>query len=419
MRQMCPASFRERPDMTFSITRLGHHGDGIASGPEGPVFAARTLPDEVVEGEVTGDRIIAPKIVTPSTDRVAAPCPHYRRCGGCSLQHASDGFVAGWKAGLVRDTLARVGIDARITGVKTSPPNSRRRAALSGRRTKKGAQVGFHVAGGTDIVEGPDCRLLHPDLIAALPALEQITRLAATRGSEVTLHVTQTATGIDLSVEQAKPFDRDVMLALAPLAMAFARITWNGETALQQTPPAVTLGAARVMLPPGAFLQATAEGEAALVNAVNESLAGAHSVVDLFAGCGTFTFPIAKMAPVHAIEGDRALIEALAHGARHATGLKAVTAQVRDLFRNPLLPEELSRYDAAVIDPPRAGAEAQVAQLAASDLTTIAFVSCNPGTFARDAATLVGAGWRMGPVTVVDQFRWSPHVELVTRFDRG
>ena len=125
------------------------------------------------------------------------------------------------------------------------------------------------------------------------------------------------------------------------------------------------------------------------------------------------------MAPVHTIEGDRALIEALAHGARHATGLKAVTAQVRDLFRNPLLPEELSRYDAAVIDPPRAGAEAQVAQLAASDLTTIAFVSCNPGTFARDAATLVGAGWRMGPVTVVDQFRWSPHVELVTRFDRG
>lgn len=405
--------------MTFTILRLGHQGDGIATGPGGPLFAARTLPGEVIAGDVSGDRIIDPKIVTPSTDRVAAPCPHYRRCGGCSLQHATDDFVAGWKAGLVRDTLARVGIEAVITGVETSPPNSRRRAALSGRRTKKGAQVGFHVAGGSDVVDIPDCRLLHADLIAALPVLEQVTRLAATRGGEVTLHVTQTATGIDLSVDRAKPFDRDVMLALAPLAKAFARITWNGETALQQTPPLVSLGAARVTPPPGAFLQATAEGEAALVGAIRGIFADARNVVDLFAGCGTFTFPVAEKAPVYAIEGDRSLIEALAHGARHATGLKAISTQVRDLFRNPMLPEELSRFDAAIIDPPRAGAEAQVAQLAASTLTTVAFASCNPGTFARDAATLVGAGWRMGPVTVVDQFRWSPHVEMVTRFDRG
>ena len=405
--------------MTHTILRLGHHGDGIASRGNGaPIFVPRTLPGEVVTGEVAGERIAAPKIVTPSPDRVAPPCPHYRRCGGCHLQHASDAFVARWKRDVVREALSRAGIDAEIAGIETSAPNTRRRAALSGRRTKKGAQVGFHVRGSGEIVEIPDCRVLDPAILRALPVLEEVTRLAAARGGEVTLHVTATATGLDLSVEGAKAFDREVMLALAPLGRAFARITWNGETALQQTPPAIRLGAAPVTPPPGAFLQATPEGEAALVAWVRRALDGAGHVVDLFAGCGTFAFPVAESAPVHAVEGERALTEALAAGARHATGLKAVTTETRDLFRNPLLPEELARFDAAIIDPPRAGAEAQVAQLAASGIGRIAFVSCNPGTFARDAASLVAAGFAMGPVTVVDQFRWSPHIELVAAFTR-
>lgn len=404
---------------THHITRLGHHGDGIAQGPDGPFFAPRTLPGEVVTGEVTGDRIVSPKIVTPATTRVAAPCRHYKRCGGCNLQHASDAFVAEWKAGIVRDTLARAGIEAEIAGIETSPPNTRRRAALSGIKTKKGAQVGFHVAGGSDVVDIPACHLLTPPLLAALPLLEQITRLAGTRGAEVTFHVTDTATGIDLAVEGAKPFGREEMLALAPLGQHFARITWNGEAALQQSPPQIALGPARVTPPPGAFLQATDAGEAALTNRVTDIVKDARHVLDLFAGCGTFTFPLARHVPVHAVEGERRLIDALTQGRDHATGLKAITAEVRDLFRNPILPQDLTRFDAAVIDPPRAGAQAQVEQLVqAKGLHTIAFVSCNPGTFARDAATLVQAGWRMGPVTVVDQFRWSPHVELVAAFHR-
>lgn len=404
---------------THTITRLGHHGDGIAQGADGLLFAPRTLPGEVVTGEVTGDRIAAPRIVTPATTRVAAPCRHYKRCGGCALQHASDAFVADWKAGIVRDTLARVGLEAEIAGVETSPPNARRRAALAGIKTKKGAQVGFHVAGGADVVDIPDCRLLTPALIAALPLLGQVTRLAGTRGAEVTLHVTDTATGIDLAIDGAKPFGREEMLALAPLGQHFARITWNGEAALQQSPPHVAFGRARVTPPPGAFLQATEAGQAALTTRVTDILHGAAHVLDLFAGCGTFTFPLAERAPVHAVEGDRALIGALTHGRDHTTGLKAITAEVRDLFRNPILPQDLARFDAAVIDPPRAGAQAQVEHLGqAPDLKTIAFVSCNPGTFARDAATLVQAGWRMGAVTVVDQFRWSPHVELIAAFHR-
>ena len=402
----------------LTITRLGHQGDGIAATEAGLVFAPRTLPGETVTGARTGDRIPAPKIVTPSPDRVAPPCRHFRRCGGCALQHASDGFVSDWKAALVRDNLARAGIDAEIAGVATSPPNARRRAALAGRKTKKGAEVGFHVPAGHEIVAIPDCKLLHPRILAALPALERITRIAAARGAEVTLHVTEGQDGLDLAIDGAKPFDRDAMLALAPLGQGFARITWNGEPALQQMPPAQVMGRARVVPPPGAFLQATAEGEAALVAHVRGTVQGAARVVDLFAGCGTFTFPAAEIASVDAFEGEADLVAALSDAARHASGLKPVAARRRDLFRDPLTAEELAAYDTAIIDPPRAGAAAQVAELARADLRAIAFVSCHPGTFARDAATLIAAGWRMGPVAVVDQFRWSPHVELVTRFAR-
>ncbi|MEM7641508.1 MAG: class I SAM-dependent RNA methyltransferase [Pseudomonadota bacterium] len=404
-----------RVDPVLTVARLGRQGDGVA----GDVFVPRTLPGEVVTGEIAGDRMPAPKIVTPSPDRVAPPCPHFRRCGACAVQHASDGFVAAWKIEVVREALARVGLEAEIDGIETSRPGTRRRAALAGRKTKKGATIGFHVVRGADIVAIPECRVLHPAILAALPTLEAITRLAAPRGAEIGLHVTVTESGLDLALGGAKPLDGSVLAALAPLAAPFARITWNGEPALQPAVPTIRMGRAAVTPPPGAFLQATAEGEAALVARCRALLGDAARVVDLFAGCGTFTFPAAETAAVHALEGDGALIAALEEGARRATGLKPVTAEMRDLFREPLRPEELARFDAAIIDPPRAGAEAQVRDLAQADLARIAFVSCNPTTFARDAAILAQAGWRMGPITVVDQFRWSAHIELVTSFERS
>ncbi|PWJ16520.1 class I SAM-dependent RNA methyltransferase [Jannaschia seohaensis] len=398
----------------LTVETLGARGDGVAGG----VYVPRSLPGEVVTGEIVGDRMPDPKIVTPSPDRVAPPCPHFRRCGGCALQHASDGFVAEWKVEIVRGALARAGIESEVASVETSPPATRRRAALSGRKTKKGAQVGFHVRGSDEIVSIPECHVLHPALLAALPSLEAITRMAAARGTEITLQLTRTETGLDLALDGAKPLDRAAMSALAPLAAGFARITWNGEPALQQLPPRLTLGRAPVTPPPGAFLQATEAGEAALVARVRDGLGAATAVVDLFAGMGTFTFPAAERARVHAVEGDPALIAALEQGARQAQGLKPVTGQVRDLFRDPLTAAELSRYEAVIIDPPRAGAAAQVAELARADLSRIAYVSCNPATFARDAAMLTEAGWRLGPVTVVDQFRWSAHIELAATFER-
>jgi 23S rRNA (uracil1939-C5)-methyltransferase len=401
----------------LTIERLGHLGDGIAAGP---VFVPRTLPGEVVEGEVDGDRLAQPKILMPSPERVAAPCPHYRSCGSCQLQHATDGFVAAWKMGVARAALAAQGVQAEVVGIATSPARSRRRATLHGRRTKGGVIVGFHGRASGALVAVPECRVLTPAIMSAFPALEALTALAASRKSEADLAVTDTDSGLDVAVTGALPLTRETMPEAVALAEAhdLARLVWNGEVVAERRVPVLRIGARTVPLPPGAFLQATKAGEAALLAAVTDAVGEARQVVDLFAGCGTFALPLSTQAEVHAVEGDAALLAALDRGWRSAGGGKRVTTEVRDLFRNPLRPDELARFDAAVIDPPRAGAAAQTEALAASGLTRIAAVSCNPVTFARDAKTLVAAGFRLTCVQVVDQFRWSPHVELAAAFRR-
>lgn len=397
------------------IERLGHQGDGIAPGP---VFAPMTLPGEVVSGTLNGQRLEQVRIVTPSSDRVAAPCRHFKTCGGCQVQHASDAFVEHWKAGIVREALRAQGIEAEIAGVETSPPRSRRRAGLSARRTKKGAMAGFHGRASGTIVEIPDCQLLHPDLIAALPVAEALAVAGGSRKGELNVSVTLSDGGLDVAVRDGKPLDRDLEVALAQQAEALdlARLSWDGEVIAMRRAPGQIFGPARVVPPPGAFLQATPQGEAALLRAVMEITEGASKIADLFAGCGTFALPLARRAEVLAVEGDRAMIAALDRGWREAQGLKRVEGVTRDLFRNPLLRDEFKGIDAVVIDPPRAGAEAQVTELAEARVPVIAHVSCNPVTFARDAARLIAAGYAMGPVRVVDQFRWSSHVELVAGF---
>jgi 23S rRNA (uracil1939-C5)-methyltransferase len=400
---------------TLTIERLGHLGDGVA---EGPVFVPGALPGEVVEGVVSGGRMDAPKIARPSALRVKAPCPHYKACGGCALMHARNDFVAGWKVDVVRAALAAQGLEAEFRPIVTSPPASRRRATFAGHRTKKGALVGFHGRASEVLVAVPGCLLVTPGLLAALPALEEITVAGASRKATLALTVTETEGGPDVSVTGGKGVDAELRARLAGIAEAagFARLTWEGEVVALRAPPLVRFGGALVELPPGAFLQATKAGENALVSAVLETVSGAKRVLDLFAGAGTFALPLAERADVHAVEGSATMVKALDRGWREAEGLRRVTTEARDLFRRPLLPDELARYDAAVIDPPRAGAEAQVAELARARIPRIAHVACDPATFARDARALVRAGYRLDFVQVVDQFRWSPHVELVAAF---
>jgi 23S rRNA (uracil1939-C5)-methyltransferase len=399
-----------------TIERLGHQGDGIA---DGPLFAPRTLPGEIITGIVEGQRLTDTRIEEPSDHRVKPPCRHYKSCGGCQLQHASDAFVAKWKVEVVQKALSAQGVDAPMRPIVTSPIATRRRAALSVRRTKKGALVGFHGRASGVITEIPDCQLLHPDLIAGLPVAEALGLLAGSRKGELTVILTKSLGGLDVAVQGGKPLDGPLRMALGKLCedRNLARIAW-GDDVITRVPAEQSFGTARVVPPPGGFLQATDHGEAALCDAVLEAVGDAASVVDLFAGSGTFSLPLATKASVYAVEGERDMLDALDHGWRFAAGVRHLTTKARDLFRNPLDRVELAKFDAAVLDPPRAGAEAQVAEVAASKINRVAYVSCNPVTFARDVATLTAAGFTVDWVQVVDQFRWSSHTEVVAQLTR-
>lgn len=397
-----------------TIERLGHRGDGIAPGP---VYAARTLPGEVVDGPREGNRITEPRILHPSAERVRAPCPHYRACGGCALQHARDDFVAEWKSQVISSSLAAQGLEAPMRPIVTSPPASRRRAVLSALRTRSGVQLGFLAARSETVAHVPDCLLVTPAIRERFPALSEIVRLGGARGRVLRLTVLDLEGGLDVAVEGGKPLDARLAEELAAVARAggVARLTWAGELVAQVVHPTLQFGKARVALPPGAFVQATAEGEGALVGAMREAIGGASRVADLFAGAGTLSFPAAETAAVSAFESHPGLIEALEDGARHTQGLRLIKAHRRDLFRNPLVADELGGFEAVVLDPPRAGAQAQVAEIGRARVPVIAMLSCNPVTFARDSAALGHQGYQLDWVQPIDQFRWSSHVELAAR----
>jgi len=389
---------------------------GLGKVDDGRTLLPRVLPGEEVA--VAQDGTV--RIITPSADRVAAPCKHFKTCGGCAMQHANDAFVANWKLEIVQKALAAQRIDTVYRDVMTSPAQSRRRAKLAGKRTKSGAMLGFHAKGTNTLIPVPECKLLTVGLMSQFPMLEALVVIAASRKAEIALTVTETKNGLDILVETEKPLTPELRAELAVFAQAhnIARLVWVDEPVVTMQPPVQMFGTTAVVPPPGAFLQATKHGETALLSAVEEITAKASRIVDLFAGAGTFTLPLATRAEVHAVEGEAEMIAALDRGWREGKGLKRVTSEARDLFRRPLEPDELRKFDAAVIDPPRAGAEAQIATLAASEIKVIAMVSCNPVTFARDAVTLQKAGFTLDWVQVVDQFRWSAHVEVVGSFTR-
>ena len=399
----------------YKIIRLGQHGDGVA---EGPVYVPRSLPGEVVAGAPEGQVLADAKIITPSDQRVAAPCRHFKSCGGCQLQHASDDFVADWKVEVVRNALAAHGLETVFKPIATSPPASRRRAGFAAKRTKKGAIVGFHGRASDVVLDTPDCQLLTLDVLAGRQVAYDLATAGASRKTALSVMVTESLSGLDVAVTDGKPLDRLLRQQLAVICEqhGLARLAWDDEVVAMRTPPVQQFDGIEVSPPSGSFLQATEAGQECLIAAVKDIAGDARRVIDLFAGCGTFSLPLARHAEVHAVEGDGAMTRALDTGWRHATGLKKVTTETRDLFRRPLMPDEMTKADLVVLDPPRAGAEAQVDELAESSVPKLAYVSCNPVTFARDAARLCAAGYALEWVQVVDQFRWSAHVELAARF---
>jgi len=354
-------------------------------------------------------------------------CPHFGTCGGCSLQDLSPADYAAAKRAAVQNALMKAGVNAEVLAPVIVPPRTRRRAVFKIKSLPEGLHIGFHAAKTHTVIDMHHCEVLTPGLFALVGALRQKLEPLFGLGEAAELHVTQSDTGFDCAFRwraQVTPTLR-AALSSALSGLGIARLTMGREIVFETALPAVTLGGVKVVLPSNPFLQSTAEGEAALQARVLEAVAKAKTVADLFAGVGTFALPLARKAKVHAVEQDAPALAALAEAAKAfapvgsgAKGLKPVTTETRDLFKLPLTSLELNAYDAVVLDPPRAGAEAQAHALAKSKVRTIAYVSCDASSFARDAALLVKGGYRMGPVTPIDQFLWSSHIELAGSFRR-
>lgn len=413
------------------IERLGARGDGIATLAGGPVFVPLSAPGDRLRialgdrrGEGTAGEIA--EVLAASALRRTAPCRHFGDCGGCAVQHVDDDTYAAWKRDLVVAALAHRGLrDAEVAAPVRVAAGTRRRVTLSAVGQGGRVLLGFNARSAHRVVDLHDCVVAAPALVALLAPLRAALAPVLRDREHADIVATMSDSGADLLLVTARAPDLRAREALAAFAEAqdVSRLSWSapGEPAepiAWRRPARITFAGVAVEPPPGAFLQPTAAGEAALVGAVAAGLRGAGTVADLFAGCGTFTFPLAAAgASVHAVEAVPDSVAAIRRAAAQA-GLARVATEVRDLERKPLLPDEVRRYDAVVIDPPRAGARAQCEMLARSTVSAIAAVSCNPATFARDARILVDAGFRMGPVTPVDQFLWSAHVELVAIFRR-
>ncbi len=410
----------------IEVTRVGAQGDGLALDPEGrPLFVPLTLPDERVRASATGERAELLEVLTASPDRVTPPCPHFGVCGGCALQHWADAPYLAWKAEQVRLALSRERIETEILAPFASPPGSRRRLALHARRVGREVQLGFKERRSWSLVNIEVCPITDARLVAALPALRLLAApFLEHPKSAPTLHVTWTPTGLDVDVtgveRKSGGLSADARMRAAEAASAgdMARVTLAGEAVYQIRQPAVKLGPAIVALPAGAFLQATPQAEAAMAAFAVEAVQGAHRIADLFCGVGTFTFRLAAVAPVLAADASAPAIAALRAAMATAPGIKPITAEARDLARRPVLTNELAKIDAVVFDPPRAGALEQVAEIARSKVARVVGISCNPQTFARDARVLIDAGFTLERVRPIDQFLWSPHVELVGVFSR-
>lgn len=402
----------------LTITEIGARGDGLASGPEGPIYAPFTLPGETVVARVLGDRAEIMSIEQPSQDRATPVCRHFGRCGGCQLQHWARAPYLAWKHAQVVQALARRGLEVNVDPIIPAFASGRRRAAFHGAKAGKQIKVGFIERGGARLGAVQACPVLAPALQAALPALSAITaRFAPDRGA-VTLATLLSDSGLDVDVKGAgrvSAMDRAALEDLAALASThdLARLSFDGEPAAVLRAPIVQMGAARVAPPPGAFLQATAEGEEVLGRLVGSALDGAQRAADLFCGIGTFALRLAAHMEVLAVEGDAAMLAALKSAADAVGGYRGVTTARRDLLRQPLSALELKRFDAVVFDPPRSGAKLQAEQIAQSRVSRVAAVSCDAATFARDVRVLVDAGFSLTQVTPVDQFLYSPHVEIV------
>jgi 23S rRNA (uracil1939-C5)-methyltransferase len=397
--------------MTDLIVRIASSGEGVTADGRHARLAA------------PGDTLTADGQVVPGPHHAVPPCRHFPKCGGCQIQHVDDAAFAEFLVQRISGALtAQALTPPPFTAPILTPPESRRRASLRAERSGKRMVIGFNEGRSHDIVDLTMCSILHPALFALIAPLRTLLLPLVRDKKSAGVRLTLVDQGVDVlldkvkieglaAIESINDFAREHKLARLSIEDADGfQPYWEPE------PATVTLGGVAVPFPAGGFLQATAEGEAALLARVKAIVGDASTVIDLFAGIGTFGLPLSQHARVMAVEGARPAATALKVGSGRAQRLIAV--ELRDLFRRPMEVAELNRFGAIVLDPPRAGAWEQMAALAACAAKRIAYVSCNPATFARDAKVLIDAGWALVDITPVGQFRWSTHVELVAEFTR-
>jgi 23S rRNA (uracil1939-C5)-methyltransferase len=406
--------------MRLEIARMGARGDGEADTPDGVVHVPFTLPGETANVAVVGHKGSVISLIAPSSERVSPSCRHFEACGGCSLQHWQREPMLEWKRQVVVDALAKRGIEAAVHPTIGSGPGERRRVTLSVRSEHGAVRTGFNAAHSHEIVEISECPVASPGLVAAFADMRELARLLKVKREGGHIALTQTDTGLDVSFSGFEKLDDALRRKLSDFALRknFARLSDGEDVIVERARPAADFGGVTVSPPPGGFLQASAQIEAAMSDLVTRHIAKAKNVADLFAGSGAFTFRIARRSAVHAVEGDKAAVGALDRGRRGLQGLKAVTVEQRDLFRRPLTVADLKNHDAVVFDPPRAGAEQQAELLAKSSVRWVAAVSCNPATLARDLRFLIDGGYHLKSVTPFDQFLWSSHVEAVALLEK-
>jgi 23S rRNA (uracil1939-C5)-methyltransferase len=398
-------------ETTLTIDALGHKGEGIAPHEGGRVFVPYTLPGETVTARITGDRAEPLAWQKTSPERITPECPHFGACGGCQLQHLSPAAYRAFKIGLIETPLRRLGLDHSVAEFHDASGAGRRRATLHARR--EGA--GYMKPRSHQVEPIETCPILAPSLADA-------PRIATALGEvlgECDIALTATDGGIDAAIRIPRHRARPDALSALFRRLRLVRLAINGEPVLMAGRPAIRMGRAEIELPVDTFLQATEAGETLLADYVLRHTEGARAVADLFCGLGPFALRLAERGPVHAFDSDKPAIAALARAAPRTRGLKPVTARARDLFREPLTRFELDVFDCLVLDPPRAGAQAQIREIAQSRVPRVVMLACDAQSFARDAAILVESGFALDHLTGFDQFAWSSHVEIGAVFTRS
>ncbi|MGB3336665.1 MAG: TRAM domain-containing protein [Devosia sp.] len=395
--------------ITTTITSLGQKGEGVADIDGRKVFVPLTLPGETVEIDMDGERGTLLGVITRAANRIEPFCPHFGACGGCQLQHMDRPSYEAFKIGLVETPLRFAGVETSVSRFIDAAGNGRRRATMHARREGAGyMRLRSHEVHDLDVC---------PIVVPALARAPEIARAVMQAVGESDVSFTATVTGLDVAIRTEKKQARADRVSPLVGRFKLARLALNGEMVLQVQPPIIEMGKARVELPIGSFLQATEAAESFLADYVLNAVGKAKTVADLFCGIGPFALRLAEQRPIAAFDNDKPGIAALDKAWRFTKGIRDVTARARDLFRDPLTQFELP-YEAVVLDPPRAGAEAQVRELAKSKVKTVVMVACDTRTFARDAAILLAGGYAMSDLVAVDQFTQSTHIEIAATFRR-